>query len=101
MIRLVFTINREIFKIEIREKEIWYFDRIWKKQIRLIPKDEEFIKKIRLSRNKIPSNFTDLFNLTAEEQKEWEGAKTEEDLAEICIKDIRKKGAKLLKREKE
>lgn len=99
MIRLVFTINREIFRIEIENREIWYFDRKWNKTIRLIPKDEQFMTKIKMSRNKIPQHFVDLFNLTAEEQKEYDGAKTDEELAEICVRDARKKGAKLVKEE--
>ena len=42
MISLVFSINREVFRITIDKKRIWYLDRKWKKQIRLVPKDEDF-----------------------------------------------------------
>ena len=97
MIKLVFTINREIFRVEIENREIFYLDRRWKHLIRLIPKDQRFIQKIRESRNKIPHVFIDLFNLTKEEQAEYDNAKTDKELAEICTRDIRKKGAKLLK----
>jgi len=97
MINIVFTINREIFRITINNKEIYYTDRRWKKEIRLIPKDEKFIYKIRMSRNKIPQRFISLFELTKEEEAEYSAAKTEQDLADICIKDARKKGAIVVK----
>jgi len=98
-IRLVFTINREAFRIDIVDKRISYLDRKFTRLITLIPKDKDFIKKITLSRNKIPLHFIDLFNLTNEEQKEYDSAKDDEELAEICIRDCRKKGALLQKKE--
>lgn len=101
MIRLVFTINRETFKIEIKQKEIWYLDRRWGKMIRLIPADKNFLRKIVMSRNKIPNYLADLFVLTEKEKKEYESADTDEQLAEICIKDCKMKGARLLRREDE
>jgi hypothetical protein len=102
MIKLIFTINREIFRIRIDKQEIWYSDRKWNKEIRLIPKDERFLYKIRMSRNRIPNFLINLFELTAEEQKEYEENKdSEEKLAEICIKDIKKKGAQFLDMKKE
>lgn len=98
-IRLVFVINREAFRIDVSNKKISYLDRKFKKTITLIPKDEDFVKKIILSRNKIPLHFIDLFNLTKEEQEEYDNAKTDKELADICVRDCRKKGALLQKRE--
>jgi len=97
--RLIFTINREAFRIDIENKKISYIDRKFNRLITLVPRDEDFIKKVICSRNKIPSNFIDLFNLTKEEQAEYDNAKTDEELAEVCIKDCRTKGAILLKKE--
>lgn len=99
MIRLVFTINRETFRVDIEDKHIWYVDRMYTKTIRLIPRDEMFTRKIILSRNKIPKHFIDWFNLTKEEQEEYDAAKDDKELAEICIKDCLKKGAVLQKKE--
>lgn len=99
MIKLVFSLNRELFRIEIEDKHIWYTDRIWKKTVRLIPKDEDFIKKITFSRNKIPLSFTSLFELTEEEKKEYDNAKDDKELAKICIQDARKKGALLISKD--
>jgi len=92
-------INKEVFNITIDNKVIWYRDRKWNKSIRLIPKDEEFIKKILMSRNKIPADLKDMFSLTEEEQAEYNNAKTDEELAQICIKDVRCKGARLIHKE--
>jgi len=97
MINLVFTINREVFRISIDDKTIWYSDRKWKKAIRLIPKDNNFILKIKLSRNAIPYSLIDFFDLTSEEQEEYSNCETDKELAEICIRDAKKKGAILLK----
>ena len=98
-IQIAFIINRETFRIEIKDKEIWYSDRKWDKSIRLIPKDKEFLKKIVLSRNKIPSIIKEMFSLTKKEQAEYKQAKTERELADVCIKDCKLKGALLLKDE--
>lgn len=99
MIKLIFTVQREVFRITIENKEIFYSDRRWKRAIRLVPKDNDFIRKVLLSRNAIPQQIINLFELTEEEQKEYDDANTDEELAEIIIKDSRKKGASLLKRE--
>jgi len=99
-IKLIFIINRETFQIEINEKEIFYMDRKWNRMIRLIPPDSDFIKRITMSRNRIPSHLIDLFNLTEAEKQEYDEAEDEEALAEICIRDAKMKGARLLKKEK-
>lgn len=102
-IKLVFTIQRETFYLEIVEREIFYADRIWKNRIRLIPEDPDFQRKILMSRNRYPKLnikvWETLFKPTEEEKKEYESAQTEEELAVICIKDVRKKGGVLQKRE--
>ena len=54
-IKLAFIINRETFRIEIHNKDIWYTDKRWERAIKLIPRDEDFLKKILFSRGKIRS----------------------------------------------
>lgn len=98
MIRLVFTIQRETFTIEINNKEIFWTDRKTKK-VRLIPKDENINKMVLMSRNKIPPQIIGWFNLNEEERKEYGNAKDENDLSNICIRDVKKKGAILQKKE--
>ena len=98
-IRLAFIVNRETFRIEVDGKDIWYTDRRWGRAIKLIPRDEDFIKKILFSRGKIPNIIKDLFTLTKKEKEEYDNAKDSRELADICIRDCRKMGAKLLKEE--
>lgn len=102
-IKLVFTIQRDVFNIEIVGREVFYSDRIWKNKIRLVPEDEGFAKKIIMSRNRMPNvnleTFKILFTLTPEELEEYNSAKTEAELADICVKDVRKKGGVLRKRD--
>lgn len=99
MIRLVFIVNREPFRIEIIGREIFYSDRKWKRSVRLIPKDEDFISKVRMSRNAIPNWVIGLFDLSESELEEYEGAKDEKDLASICLRDAKMRGAVLVKME--
>lgn len=88
MIRLVFSIQREIFTIIINNKHIWYSDRKFKRPIRMIPKDEN-----------APTQLQNLFELTPKEEEEYEKAKTDEELADIIIHDCRENGAILLKKD--
>ena len=100
-IKLVFTIQREAFYLEIVGREIFYGDRIWKSKIRVIPPDENIRMKIIKGRNRYGNltlqQFEQFFNLNEEEIAEYNNAKTDEELAEICIKDVKKKGGVLRK----
>ena len=98
-IKLVFTINREVFRLDIENKIIWYTDRKWKRAIRLIPKDKDFVRKIIFSRGVIPPVLKEMFELTNKEQEEYDNAKDDNELADICIKDVKRKGAILIKKE--
>jgi hypothetical protein len=98
-IRLTFSINKEPFRVTVYKREIYYSDRFWDRPIRLIPKDAEFIMKIVKSRNKIPPIIKEMFELTKSEQEEYNLAQTEEDLANICIKDAKSRGGLFLNKE--
>lgn len=97
-IRLIFIEGREPSIIEVKNREISYTSRkINNKWIKLIPRDEVLIRKIvAISRNRITSDF---FNLTKEEKEEYDEAKDDLELSEICIRDFRRRGAVLQKRE--
>ena len=77
-------------------KEIYYSDKVWINFLRIIPKDENFIRKIIASRNKIPKWFIEKFNLTDEDKKEYDSCNTEQELAEKIIADCKKKGVILV-----
>ena len=87
--------DREILNFAIRDRIIKYTDRKWNKWIQCIPKDDIFIRKIIMSRGKFPHFLIKMFTLSEKEQAEYDGVKSDEDLAQIIIKDGKKKGCKL------
>ena len=97
--RLVFSINRELLNFIVRNKDIFYTDRKWKKWLQCMPQNDEFIKKIRMSRNAFPAFLTQLFNFSAEELKQYDNCKDEKDVAIMIKKDAASKGCKLLSEE--
>ena len=101
MITLIFSINRETFRVEIKDKEIYYLDRKMVRAVRLIPIDPELNKRIIMSRNKLPEWILSFYNMTEEEKKQYEECQTEEELSKICVLDCEKQGCVLLKEEKE
>jgi len=96
MILLSFLFNRELMNFKVIGKELYYCDRIFKSWIRCIPRDDDFIKKVKLSRNRLPSQLITMFNLSKKDKAEYDECKTEEDVAERVISDCVKKGVKLI-----
>lgn len=80
MIKLVFAIGREVFTIEIFGKKAFYRDRKNKVVRVLPPKDEKHFD-------------------SEEDKDDYQKAKTEEDIEKFIIKDCKKTGGRLLKRE--
>lgn len=101
MIKLTFLNQRELMNFKVIDRNIYYSDKVWKTSIRLIPRDEEFIAKIRNSRNKYSTKLIEMFTLNAKQIAEYESAKTEEELANIIVKDCKKQGLRLLTADKE
>lgn len=101
MIKLKFILQREVMNFIVKGKEIFYTDRVFSNPLRCLPKDEQFIKKIIVSRNKYPFSLIKMFDLPEDELKEYEEAapKGEDALATIIIRDCRNKGLVLIKRE--
>ena len=56
-------------------------------------------KQVKMSRNKLPSWFVDLFRITPGEQKQYEDAKDDEELAKIIIDDALRENCKLISRD--
>ncbi len=89
-IKLVFAYNREMLQFLVKNMEVFYTDRKWRnKWIRFIPKDDDFVKNY--------PKLAHLFEFTPEELKEYKGAKTNEDLALLIIRDAKSKGLVLRK----
>lgn len=98
-IKLIFSFNREVMQFILLNKEIYYTDRVWKNWIRVVPKDQNLVKRITMSRNKIPKQLLTMFTLTQKEKEEYESAKDDAELAQIVIRDARNKGCKFEKME--
>ena len=98
--KLLFEKNHAYFIIEINNKVIKYYDKlqgkIWGTSLQYLPPDPEIKKKIIMSRNKIPQQFIELFEVTKEEMKEYEDAKDDNELKEIVIRDCHRHGCKLI-----
>lgn len=90
--KIVLTINREMLSFIIIDKKIYYTDRKLKALIRVLPKPKNLIRVIQNSRNRVPMFLLNLFNFTPEEMKEYEEAKTPDDLANIIVRDGAKNG---------
>jgi len=94
MILVSLIYNREILKFAIQDRIIKYTDRKWGKWIQCIPKDRDFIKQVICSRGKFPHFLIKMFDLSVKEQAEYDSAKTDEELAQIIIRDAKNKGCK-------
>ncbi len=99
MILVSLIYNREILNFAIQDKIIKYTDRKWGKWIQCIPEDKGFKRKVIMSRGRFPHFLIEMFTLSEKERAEYDAAKTEDDLAEIIIKDAKDKGCKLLSKE--
>ena len=97
-IKLVFSANREILQFYIKDKIIYYTDRKWKNWIQCIPKDKELVKKIIVSRNKVPKVIARLFNLSKAEEEQYKKAKDDKELADIIVLDCKRQGVILQSR---
>ena len=94
MILVSLMYNREILNFAIEGRIIKYTDRKWGKWIQCIPKDKEFIKQVILSRGRFPHFLIKMFDLSVREQEEYAAAETDEELAQIIIRDGKAKGCK-------
>jgi hypothetical protein len=83
--------SREVMHFTIKNKEIYYQDKLWQSAIRCIPKDEDFITKIRNSRNRYSPKLIEMFTLSKKQQEEYENASNEEQLSDIIILDCKRK----------
>lgn len=100
-----YIINKEVYIVTIKGKEVFYWDRKMIEPTRVIPMDERLRLKVIKSRNKLSPRMIEQFNLSKEEKKEYNAAIKEKDferrLADICKKDCLSQKSKLLKEEVE
>ena len=98
MIKLLFTRQGAYFGFTIHNKVI---EGVMGKYILPYqPSNLAYVEKqVKMSRNKLPSWFVDLFRITPGEQKQYEDAKDDEALAKIMIDDAKREQATLVSKE--
>ena len=102
MIKLVFTIGRRTFTIEVEKKIIVYRDNRYPKGFQFMPKDPNFKKMVLFSRNKIPKEviaWVEDAN-SGKNLEEYQSAKDDEGLVPIIIHDARVNGCVFQRRGK-
>jgi hypothetical protein len=94
MIRLVFTYDKEVLIFDIDNRTILYRDRKWPQGVKFIPRDEGFVKKIMMSRNRISNNMITWINdsNSGKSLEEFNACVDDAAIAEVVKKDARLKG---------
>lgn len=94
MIKLVFTVGRKTFTIEVENKIIVYRDKRYPKGFQFMPKDPNFKKIVLFSRNKIPKEVIEWIEDAnkGKNLEEYQSAKDDEGLVPIIIHDARVNG---------
>ena len=81
------------FVVTIDNHVILYWDKkegaLWGGSLQYLPPDPASRMKIINSRNKIPAYFLDLLKVSEDELKEFETAKTDEELKKLVIRDAK------------
>ena len=98
MIKLLFSKQGAYFGFTIHNKVIQAV--MGKYILPYQPSDFKYVQKQQqMSRNKLPGWFVGLFEVTKEEQKQYDMAKDDEALCEIIINDAKKENAKLISKD--
>lgn len=105
MIKLLFEKNGQYFFITVDNRRILYWDKLegalWGGPLQYLPPDPSAIRKIDLSRNKIPAHFKQLLEVKQEDLNEFENAKNDEELKQIVLRDCKTMGCRLITEKKE
>jgi hypothetical protein len=98
-INIYASLNKEIFLFSIRGRDIYFNNRQFKQEIRCIPKDTDFERRIILSRNRFPPILKEMFNLPEKDKKEYEEIAPlgEKALADKSVEDLKKHGLLIIK----
>ena len=95
MIRIAFVgPQRKILGFEVDGRIVRYIDDIWKKGVQIMPKDDNYVRKLIRSNNQ---EFKMLAAMIMDANKgkdleEYNACETEEDLANMIRKDMNSKG---------
>ena len=104
MIKLLFKKQNVAFIITIENKRILYWDRyqssLWGGPLQYLPPDPSIIKKIQMSRNRIPGQVVDMLRIPKDELEEFMNAKDDHELRDLVFRDCKKNGCLLLEETK-
>ena len=100
MIKLVFTVGREVISFEIKNKIISYQDRKFPNLMQIIPMTNDFERAVIMSRNRIPKELVELVRDSnkGKNKEEYDNAKDDEELVTIIKRDAASKGCVFQKR---
>jgi len=100
MIRLLLTHGQEILIFDIHNREIVYRDRKWPNGVRFVPKDEDFVRKVLYSRNRLSNQLIVWINEAnqGKNYEEWQNCADDDAVAEIVIRDAKSRGCELRKK---
>ena len=100
MFKLMFEKNSQFFIVTIDNKVIKYWDRfqgdLWGGPLQYLPPDPSVIKKIDMSRNRIPQQVKEMLIIPKDEMLEFKNAKDDEELKELVIRDCKRQGCKMI-----
>jgi hypothetical protein len=95
--------NKDIIHLQVDGKVITYFDKIWLKGVRFMPKDPQFVLKLLKARNTIPfsNHIISWINESnsGKNLEEYNSCQTEEDICKFIRTDAAKKGLLEVKHE--
>lgn len=96
----MFEKSGQYFFITIDNKKILYWDKLqgalWGGPLQYLPPDPASLRKIDLSRNKIPAHFKQLLAVKPEDLEEFEKAKDDTELKQIVLRDCKSQGCKFI-----
>jgi hypothetical protein len=96
----MFERNGQFFFITIENKKILYWDKfqgsLWGGPLQYLPADPTVLKKIDMSRNRIPQQVKEMLAITKEDQEQFDNAKDDNELKIIVIKDCKAKQCRLI-----
>jgi hypothetical protein len=94
MLKLIFTYNHQVIFFTIDNKNIKYFDQKWQSGINFIPKDQNLVRTLIMSRNRIAHEMINWINdaNSGKNLEEWEACKDDYEVAEVIKREAKMKG---------
>jgi len=100
-IKIMFSKASQFFVVAISNHTLTYWDKyvqvVFGGPIRYLPPvDPEVLRKIDLSRNRIPKAVKELLIVPKDEQAEFDACKTDDEMKDLVIKDAKRNECRLI-----